>query len=139
MATTLGNAARNAACDATTALVNAGSGPGKLRIKSGAAVVIAEVVLGDPAFGAAVAGVATASGLPLTGAGVVGAGAGTNAATFDVCDSDDNVIWSGLVGGSGDTLGEDVGEVQLQLDNINIADGQEVNIEAFTHTQPASV
>lgn len=128
MATTLSTAARNAACNATTALVDAGAGAGKIRIKSAGAVVIAEVTFGDPAFGAASNGVATANGLPLAGAGIAAAGAGTAAATFDVTDSTNAVVWSGAVGnGSG----------ELSLNNTNIANGQVVTVTAFTHTQPA--
>lgn len=127
MATTLGTAARNAACDAVVDLVDVGGG-GKIRIKSAGATVIAEVAFAATAFGAAAAGVATAASTPLTGAGVAAAGAGTAAATFDVCNAADTVIWSGAVGnGSG----------ELDLDNVNIADGQVVTINSFTHTQPA--
>lgn len=128
MATTLGTTARNAACNAVVDLVDAGSGAGKIRIKSGGGTVIGEVAFADPAFGNAANGAAAAASTPRTGAGVAAAGAGTAAATFDVTDSDNNVIWSGAVGnGSG----------ELDLDNVNIADGQVISISSFTHTQPA--
>lgn len=130
MATTLSNTARSAACNGVVDLVDAGGGVGKLRIKSAGAVVIAEVAFGATAFGAAANGVATANGLPLAGAGIAAAGAGTNAATFDVCDSTNAVIWSGAVGATGSGA-------ELELDNVNIADGQAISITAFTHTQPA--
>lgn len=130
MATTLGTAARNAACNAVVDLVDAGSGAGKIRIKSGGGTVIAEGNFGDPAFGNSATGVATANGLPLTVTGVAAAGAGTAAATFDITDSDNTVIWSGAVGnGSG----------EMDLDNVNIADGQVATISTCTHTQPATV
>lgn len=130
MATTLSTAARNAACDAVVDRVDLGAGPGKIRLKSAGAVVIAEVVLGDPAFGNAANGVATANGLPLAGAGIAAAGAGTPAVSFDVTDSDDVVSWSGAVG---------TGAGELDVDNVNIADGQVITISACTHTQPATV
>lgn len=127
MATTLSTTARNAACNATVDLVDAGSGNGKIRLKSAGATVIAEIVLDKPAFGDASTGVATAAGT-LDGAGVSAAGAGTDATTFDVTDSDNNVIWSGAVGS---------GAGEIDLDNVNIADGQAVTLSSFTHTQPA--
>jgi len=108
-------------------MVDQGSGAGKIRIKSGGGTVIAEIVFDDPAFGNAASGVATANGT-LDGAGVAAAGAGTVATSFDVTDSDNNVIWSGAVGnGSG----------EIDLNNTTIADGQAVNLSSFTHTQPA--
>lgn len=129
MTTTLATTTRNAACNATVDLVDAGSGPGKVRIKSGGGTVIGEVPFNDPAFGNASSGAAVLAGTtPLVGAGVSAAGGGTAAATFDVTDSDNNVIWSGAVGnGSG----------ELDLDNVNIADGQVIQISSWTHTQPA--
>ncbi len=128
MATTLSTAARDAACNAVVVLVDQGSGAGKIRLKSAGAVVIAEVAFDDPAFGSASAGVALALSVPLAGAGITAAGVGTVATTFDVTDSDNNVLWSGAVGnGSG----------ELSLDNVTIADTQVISITSFSHTQPA--
>lgn len=125
MAITLGTAARNAACNATVDLVDAGSGAGKLKIKDGGSV-LATVTLDDPAFGNAATGVATAEGLPLAFTG----SASGEADGYDVTDSDDNVIWSGVVTGTG-------GGGDLELDNVNIANGQDGEITAWTHTHPA--
>jgi hypothetical protein len=129
MATTLSAAARNAACDATVDLIDAGAGAGKLRLKSAGATVIGEATLADPAFGAASTGQAAMAGTPISGTGNASAGAGTAAATFDLTDSDDNVVISGAVG---------TGSGELQLDNVSIADGQGFTVTGLTHTQPAS-
>jgi hypothetical protein len=125
MATTLSTAARNAACNATVDLVDAGGGAGKFRLKNAGGTVIAEVTCAATAFGAASNGVATLDG-PIAGAGITAAGAGTDATSFDLCDSTNAVIVSGAVG---------VGTGELQLDNVNISDGQVVSISSFTHTQ----
>ncbi len=122
MATTLSTAARNAACDAVCALANGG----KIRLKSAGATVIGEVSFAATAFGAAVAGVASLASAPRAGAGIAAAGAGTVATTFDVTTAADAVLWSGAVG------------TELILDNANIANGQAINVTAFTHTQPAT-
>jgi hypothetical protein len=125
MATTLSTAARNAACDATVDLVDAGGGAGKFRIKDTGGTVIAEVTCAATAFGAASNGVATLDG-PIAGAGLAAAGAGTDATSFDLCDSTNAVIISGAVG---------VGTGELQLDNVSIAEDQVVSVSSFTHTQ----
>jgi hypothetical protein len=121
---TLSTAARNAACNATTALVDAGAGAGKIRMKSAGGTVIAEVTFGDPAFGAASTGVATANGLPLTGAGNASAGTGTAVSTYDITDSANTVCWSGPAS-------------ELGLSNSNVANGQAITVNTCTHTQPA--
>lgn len=131
MAITLSAAARNAACDAVVDRVDLGSGPGKIRLKSAADVVLCEVVLAKPAFGNAGAvnpGEAVAAGMPKTGAGLAAAGVGTLATKFDVTDSDNTVIWSGVVG---------VGAGEIQLDNNSIALNQVITVNSLKHTQPA--
>lgn len=124
MAVTLSTTARNAACDAVVDLVDGGAAAGKVRIRASSTTLV-DITLSDPAFGAASSGVATAAGLPKSGTAVA---AGT-ADNFQVLDSDNNVIWSGTAGTSG---------TDMILDNTSIANGQTVNLTAFTHTQPAS-
>lgn len=124
MAVTLATAARNAACDAVVDLVDAGAGAGKVRIRASSTTLV-DIALADPAFGAASSGTATAASLPRSGT----ASAGGTADNFQVLDSDNNVIWSGTAGTSG---------TDMILDNTSIANGQTVNLTAFTHTQPAS-
>lgn len=137
MALTLGTPARNAACDAVVDLPDGGS-PGKLKIKE-STTELAVFTLSNPAFeaaGTASPGSARAiggddtnpvtSGNPLT-TNAVAAGTADN---YDVTDSADTVIWSGVVTGTG-------GGGDLELDNTSIANGQEVRITAWTHAQPA--
>lgn len=129
MAITLPNASRSAACNAVVDLIDAGSAEGKLKLKASNDTVLCVVTLNKPAFGAAANGVAALDTDPaLSGTGESAAGAGTDATKFDFTDSDDNVVFSGVVGeGSG----------ELQMVNSNIADGQTVNITGYNHTQPA--
>ena|ERR1041384_1925702 len=124
MSVTLSTAARNAACDGVVDLVDQGSGAGKLRIRAGSTTLV-DIALADPGFGAASGGVATAASLPRSGTAI----AGGNADNFQVLDSDNNVLWSGTAGTSG---------TDMIMDNTSIANGQTVNLTAFTHTQPAS-
>lgn len=121
---TLSTAARNAACDATVDLVDAGDAAGKLVIRA-STTVLATITLDDPAFGAASSGTATAAGFPKT----VAAAASGTADNYQITDSDDNVIIS-------ETLTE--GSGNNQLDNLDINSGQDVTINSLTHTQPAS-
>ena len=122
MAITLGEAAQNAACNGVVDLIDAGAGAGLLKIKDAGAVVLVAITLGDPAFSDAVVGVATAEGLPRAG---VGAADGTPA-SYDVTDSDGNVVWSGTIPSN------------MTLDAATIAVGQTVSVVSWTHTQPAS-
>ena len=127
MAITLSTAARNAAVDAISALVDAGAGTnGQMRIKTAGAVVLATIDLQATAFSAAVGGTATALGLPLQDPS---AAAGGVAATFDIVDKDGTVVYSGTVsiaGGGGDAF----------IDDINISASDVVNLTALSLTVP---
>lgn len=121
---TISSGAANDACDATTGRVDAGAAAGKLKIREGSTLLV-EIPLSDPAYSAAVAGVATANGFPKSGTAVA---AGT-ADNYQITDSDDNVEISGTAAqGSGD----------LNMDNATIANGQQVDVNSLTHTQPTS-
>lgn len=136
MATRLSTAAQNASAKAVADLVDAGSGPGTLKIYTGspgatanatpAGTLLATVAFADPAFGAPASGVASAT----DPAAVTGGAAGA-AGCFLVEDSDGNNVMDGTVtatGGGGD----------LQLATTTISVGVTVDITSFTYTQPAS-
>lgn len=143
MATRLPNASQQASADAVVDRVDLGTGTatGKLRLYSGvqpadadsAAVgsLLCEIDLANPAFGSAnSSGTAAAAGMPKSGVGAAAAGAGTNAQSFRVINRDGATCWDGQVTGAG-------GGGQLELDNVNIAENQAVNIASFSYTQPA--
>lgn len=123
MAITHSTAAKKAATDAITALVNGGSGAGKLVLLDGASV-LKSFTLSDPAFAAADNdGVAALDVTPAISGAATGAG---DCDGFQVTDSDDTVIFSGSVTATGD--GGD-----LTLDNVSIAIGQVITITSFTY------
>lgn len=136
MAIRLATTARTAAADAVVDLVDAGAGPGTLKIYTGAqpatgdtegsGTLLATIAWADPAFGAAAAGVATAT----DPAAVTASGTGT-AASFVVEDSTGANVFNGTVtatGGGGD----------LQVASTAFATGITVDITAFTYTQPGA-
>lgn len=130
-------AVRQAMANSATALIDAGAAAGAIKIYSGAVpaspndalvaqVLLATLTMSDPAFGAANgAGVATAGAI--TGDNAADA---TGAASFfRIEDSNGVVRFQGDVtatGGGGD----------LQLSNVNIQAGVQVDITSFTITQP---
>lgn len=106
---------KSAMADAVTTLVDAGSGPGVLRCYVGASVpsdldpttdtLLAEFTLEDPAAAAAVVGVATWDFAPDIDATVL---ATDTPGYFIVFDSDDNPIFGGTIGTSGEALNFDI-------------------------------
>lgn len=139
MALRIYNSSAEAATDAVVDKFDDGAAAGTVEIRSGAqpavnvaltGTVLADFTMSDPAFGAAAAsgsgGVATAAGLPKTDASAAATG---TAGYFAALDSDSNVLFTGTVtatGGGGDA----------EIDNTSITAGQEVQLTAFTYTQP---
>ena len=131
MAITHQTPARNAAADAVVDLIDAGAGAGRVQITKtagnyGAAEIIADIALSDPAFGAAAAGVASASGLPVEDTAANNTG---TCVEFRVIDSDLNEIFRGTVtttGGGGD----------MEMPSTSVTVGEPVRITSFTYTAP---
>jgi hypothetical protein len=123
MALTHSNAARQAATDAVTALLNAG-GAGKLVIKDGSAVTLVTFAINATAFGAAAAtGIATANAI----SNVAATASGT-AATFEAQNNAGTVVWSGAVGYTGATS-----DLTLQQLDEHISGGQTVSVSSWTY------
>lgn len=129
----ISNLARSAACDAIVDLLDAGSPPGSLEIRTGAAptnttdadsgTLLATFVLGNPAFGSASSGVATANAI----SNVTIAANGT-AAHFRAKNAAGVTILQGTVGVSG---------ADINFDSVNFVSGAEASISSWTVTHPA--
>lgn len=123
MAVTYSTATKTARMQAVADQIDAGSGPGKLKIgTAGMATVLATIVLTDPC-GSVSGAVLTLDFDPDISDPADNAGV---AAAAIVTDSDDVTVISGLTVG---TSGAD-----LIVDNTNIAVGQVVTITAGTIT-----
>lgn len=130
MTVRLATSARNASTDAISALVNAGPGPGLLRIYSGAqpatpnttasGTLLAEVELADPAFGASSAGTATGTDPDA----VVGLASGT-AGWWRIVDSTGAAVMDGSAS-----------DGSLVLSTNSIVTGVPFDITAISHTTP---
>lgn len=142
MTTRLPNASQQAGADGVVDRVDVGAGTAHLRLYSGAqpadadsapvGTLLLEIDLPNPAFGSAnSSGVATANGTPLSADGESGAAAGTDAVSCRVVNRNGDTVFDGSVTASG-------GGGQVELDNVNIADGQTVSISSLTYTHPAS-
>lgn len=136
--TTIANAGAIAACDGVVDRLDAGTGPGKLRIYDApqpanpdvavsTQVLLAELTLSDPAFGDAVdadpGGQATANAITDdTSANATG-----TAAWFRAVDSNDVGVIDGTVGTS---------DSDLNLNTINIVAGATVSVSSWLVTMP---
>lgn len=136
MAVRMPSAPRSAAANAILGLLDAGSGPGTIDIRTGAqpalatdaatGTLLATLTLNDPAFGAAAAGVATLSTAPAVT--TTGLAAGT-AGWFRAKDSTGATVLDGSVSASG-------GGGDLALNTTTISVGVAVNAVGGTVTMP---
>jgi hypothetical protein len=143
MATRIPGAGQDAALDAIGDRADADASPGLLRIYSGAQPadaddaasgdLLCEITLNDPAFAAGSGGSKALDASPaLTDVGTALAGAGTDAGWFRIVDSDGSTtVVDGSITGTG-------GGGDIELDNISIAEDQNVTITGYTLTIPAS-
>jgi hypothetical protein len=140
----INTAARNAMATALAALVDGGSGPGVLRIYSGAqpaspatspsGTLLAEVTLNDPAFGSPATGVITLSVSPaLSDASANNSG---TAGYARICDSTEAAgTGLGVVDGAVTATG---GGGFVELSSTSVTSGNPVNITSGTITVPAT-
>lgn len=129
MALSYATALRNARLDLITAAIDAGSGPGLLRLYNGtrpaacgsATTLLAELTLSDPCAPAASGGLWTANGItPDSSANTSG-----TATWFRVVDATGTCVVDGNVGTSGS---------DLNLNSTVISSGQQVSVTSFTIT-----
>lgn len=127
MALTLTTAARNAACDAITALINAGSGTtgGTIVTTTSGSTILVTNVFSATSFGGATVGVATANAI----ADGTAVATGTAALAY-ITNRDAATIMSGL------TVGTSASNVNLSSTSISTNDV--VSLTAGTMTMPAS-
>lgn len=122
-------ASRNAMLNALAAMIDAGAGPGKVRIYDGsrpatggaATTLLAELTLSDPCAPVAASAILTFSAITQDSS----ADATGTATWFRILDSNNNIIFDGSVtatGGGGD----------MQLVTTSIVAGQPVQITSFT-------
>ena len=132
MTTRLSVTTRNAMQDQVTAVVDAGVGPGTIKVYTGAqpatadtaasGILLVTITLNDPSFGASASGVITADVDPIpTGT----AGADGTAGWARVADSDGNAVMDGSVAEAG---------ADFTISTTAITTGQDVNLNAATLT-----
>lgn len=134
----IGTALRTAMVDAATAAIDGGSGPGKLRIYTGAqpatpataatGTLLVEIPFSDPSFAAASGGAAGADTTPALTAAAVATG---TAGWFRILDSNNVAHIDGAVTATG-------GGGEITLASTSVATGLTVTVTSLTLTQPAS-
>lgn len=138
MATRVPTAVRTAKADLVVDRLDAGSGPGKIEIRTGSqpasandaasGTLLATVTLADPAYGAASNGVATLDADPVLEATAVATG---TAGWARWMDSDNTTVMDGAVTATG-------GGGELTLVSTSITSGMVVRVTSGTYTEPAS-
>lgn len=135
MAVRLSTSARNAIATAIVTLVDAGAGPGKIEIRTGAqpatpntaatGTLLATVLMDDPSFTGPVTGVITAAGFPNSDPADADGAAGW----FRILDSNNAAVIDGSCSGSG-------GGGDMVIDNPSLLTGQVFSINSLTVTMP---
>ncbi len=131
-------AARNAAVNAWTALIDAGSGAGKLRIYTGSqpaggpgdaatGTLLVEIPLADPSFAAASGGSASADIDPVPSASASNTG---TAGWGRILDSNNTAIIDGSVSASG-------GGGDFIVNTTAVSSGLAVSLISLSLTQPS--
>ena len=128
------NSVAAAGLNAIVDSVDNGSAAGKLKIRATAyGTVLVTFTFSDPAFGNATTAspsVATAASLPKT---ATAAATGT-AGSFQVTDSDDNVIWQATGAGAVGTSG-----ALVVISSTSITSGQSIDLTACTLSFPTAL
>ena len=128
MAITHSTSTRNNLADQVDSDVNSGTvdTAGDFQLKSTGGSVLAEITLSDPAFSSAAGGSMSLNGVPLTDTSANNSG---DAATFEVRNKDNSVVFSGSV--------DSTGTPDLTIDQKSINAGQSVKIDSLKYSAPA--
>jgi hypothetical protein len=125
MAITYSTAVKTARMTAVRDQIDGGSGAGKIKIRDGSNVVLAEFTLNDPS-GTISGDTLTFSGFPKSDTSANATGTAANAI---ITDSADVTIISGLTVGTSAT--------DIILDSVSITSGQTVTLNSATITHAA--
>lgn len=135
----LATASATAAADAVVDRIDAGAGPGTLKVYSGAVpadgdttpagTLLATVTLADPAFGSASSISAAISRAAMTDPAAVTWSASGTAGCYLIEDSTGANVWAGDVTGTG-------GGGSLELSSTTAVSGSPFDITSFTYSQP---